>query len=168
MSGRANAWRRQQVPRHVTMQLEGSVNKAEGSQKPHRFFHDIFTDSSPETRAWEAANHDILQQTCDDIDISVEEVRVAISQLKRHRTTSSDMLSAEMIATLSEENIHILTDLLTSRIRNEIPRPDSWSSLMAILLPKVQAAPQCNDFRPYHSCTSAHGTFLSHPALQDL
>ena len=148
MSGRANAWRRQQAPRHVTTQLEGSVNKAEWSQKLHRFFHDIFTDSSPETKAWEAANHDILQQTCDDIDISVEEVRVAISQLKRNRTTSSDMLSAEMIATLSDENIHILTDLLTSRIRNETPRPDSWSTLMAILLPKVQAASQCKDFRP--------------------
>ena len=76
------------------------MNKAEWSQKLHRFFHGIFTDSSPETRAWEAANHSFLQQTCDDIGISVEEVRVAISQLKRNRTTSSDMLSAEMIATI--------------------------------------------------------------------
>ena len=46
MSGRANAWRRQQAPRHATSQLEGSADKAEWSQKLHRFFHDTFTDSS--------------------------------------------------------------------------------------------------------------------------
>ena len=79
---------------------------------------------------------------------SAEEVEIAISQLKRNRTTASDALSAEMLMTEPEENIHILTTPLACRTHNEIPRPGSWSGLMAILLPKVQAAAQCKDFRP--------------------
>ena len=79
-------------------------------------------------------------------NILKEEVEKAIQSMKKEKATGSDEISTEILRTLDDQNIDVITNLCNIIYKSEVIPTDLKQSIF-ITLPKKSKAQSCAEYR---------------------
>src|SRR6267154_4188946 len=78
--------------------------------------------------------------------ISSEEIAAVIKNLPKGKACSNDSISAELLQSMGEKGIEIMTNLI-NKIYKSGYIPEDFRKSIFIPIPKVSKAQECSDFR---------------------
>jgi hypothetical protein len=80
------------------------------------------------------------------LDITLEEIKVVIKKLKKHKATGDDSITGEMLKAGDPNTLKYLLILYNQVWQNELP-PKQWKNGNIVKLPKNGNLTDCNNWR---------------------
>lgn len=121
--------------------------EAEIMERWREYFSELLNEGNEEgVENGEEIHFELEEESAENEDIKVEEVREAIFMMKRGKAAGSDGITAEMLQNLGEGGVNMLTELCR-KVWKEEKIPKDWEVGIIVPLYKKGDKAVCNNYR---------------------